>query len=257
MVRTKTTVYAKPGTVSRGGLNYTPRKTTPYKAPMYKQIYVPKYQKPGALYQSGSEIKAIDIPFGAQVFHTVAGTPTIALLNGVQTGAAFYNRVGSRIEMKNLHLRGSIVNIATSDAQQTGRIIIVYDRQPQGALPTFSDIFQSRDQQGTASTTWASEINLDQRDRFVIIRDIQYFLPSVTNTVGVLTNGPNYPGKDQEMDVNIFVKLKGLITHFKSSTNPTVIGDVAAGALYLVNVISTNDATWQLGISSRLRFDDK
>lgn len=211
---------------------------------------------PGAWSPTGSEIKAIDIPQGDYSFRVPTNT-NIILLNGIQTGAAFFNRVGSRIEMKNLHIRGALRPSATNGENTSARMIILYDRQPTGALPVITDILLSRDQAGATTTTGHSEINLDNRDRFVILRDLMWYLPSSTNTAGVLTNGPNFPGDDEKFDVNVFIKLKELGTHFKSSTNPTAIGDIATGALYALFISEANDGTWSAKVSFRLRFDDK
>ncbi len=213
-------------------------------------------QPPAYFAARGKEIKAIDIAAANYLFRVPATASNVILLNGVQTGAAFYNRVGSRIEMKNLHIRGFVNNAATTIAQQ-GRLLIVYDRQPTGALPVISDILQSRDQAGTATTAGASEINLDNRDRFQIVRDMEYYLPPCTNTAGVLTNGPQFPAQDdQQFDINEFIKLKELTTHFKSTSNPATIADIATGALYACFVSSSQDSTWQASIGFRLRYND-
>jgi len=212
-------------------------------------------QAPAAFTQSGSEIKAIDLAVATYNF-SLPATNSMVLLNGVQTGAGFFNRVGSRIEMKNLHIRGLIKNLATA-IQDQGRLIIVYDRQPTGALPTIADLLQSRDQTGAATNPGTAEINLDNRDRFAILRDASFYFPSVTFTGGVQTNGPAYPGTDDELDVNIFIKLKGLASHYKSSSNPCTIADIATGALYACFVSVNETAKYSFVGSFRLRYDDK
>jgi len=209
---------------------------------------------PASFFPMGSEIKAIDIPSGNYVFRTPATNTTI-LLNGVQTGAGFFNRVGSRIEMKNLHIRGFIRYTATA-VQAVIRLLIIYDRQPVGALPVITDFLQARDQAGAATTAGDSEINLDNRDRFTIVRDLQLYAPSVTYTAGVLTNGPNYPGVDQQIDINEFIKLKEMGTHFKSSSNPATIADISTGALYAAFVTFTADNTIEFSGGFRLRYFD-
>lgn len=210
---------------------------------------------PAVLRSSTTEIKAIDIPEATITLEAIGTPPTFHLLNGIQVGSGFFNRIGSKIEMLNLHVRGFLVNIATS-VQQYGRILIVYDRQPNGAAPAITEVLQSRDQTGTASTTDKSEINLDQRDRFIIVRDKDFFLPSVTNTGGVLTNGPNWPGDIEEhWEINWFIKLKNLLTHFKSSTNPTTVADINTGALYAIFLAGTT-AQWAAQVSFRLRYSD-
>lgn len=216
--------------------------------------YTPR-APPASMYQQGPEIKAIDIPSAAYVLRNPGTASNIILLNGVQTGAGFFNRVGSRIEMKSLHFRGPLTALATG-VQTHGRILIVYDRQPTGALPVIADILQARDQAGAATTTSVSEINLDNRDRFTIIRDMTFFLPSQTYTAAVLTNGPNYPTDSNDYDINEFVKLKGLTTHFKSSTNPTAIADISTGALYACFVSGGTDSAWNTSMGFRLRYND-
>lgn len=211
---------------------------------------------PANFQPTGSEIKAIDIAQFDSFFISAATGPQITLLNGVQAGTGFFNRVGARIEMRNIHLRGMITNAATA-VQDAGRLLVVYDRQPTGSLPAYNVIFQTRDQAGATTSQGFSEINLDNRDRFTILRDERFYLPACTNTAGVLTNGPQYPGDDQEMDFNLFIKLRGLGTHFKSTSNPTTIADIATGALYLVTVSFQQDSKWKAQLSIRLRYDDK
>jgi len=211
---------------------------------------------PASFRSTGSELKAVDIASTQYNFITPAATPVQTLLNGVQVGSAFYNRVGSRIEMKSLHIRGALFNLLTNTDDYL-RMIVYYDRQPNGAAPTYADLMQTRDQTGAATTGAKSEINLDMRDRFVILRDRQWFAPSVTNTAGVLSNGPNYPGQDQEWDINEFIPLNNLVTHYKSSTNPSVIGDINTGALFVTFVTEQGTAKWAALVGFRLRFDDK
>jgi len=222
---------------------------------MFQQAYQDIYVNPSV--PAAGEIKAIDIPSTNYLFRAPATASNIVLLNGIQSGAGFYNRIGARIEMRNLHIRGNITNAATSTVGGA-RMLIVYDNQPNGALPVISDILQSRDQTGAATTAYVSEINLDNRARFTIVRDMQFYLPPVTNTAGVLTNGPSFPAfDDQQFDLNVFVKLKGLQTLYKSpNVDPTTIASITTGALYAV-FVGNVDSTWQFGGGFRLRYDDK
>jgi len=211
---------------------------------------------PAATFQpTSSEIKAIDIAETNYVFRDPNSASAIYLLNGIQTGAGFYNRVGSRIEMKNLQLNGFLGpnSAATSTTPTNLRVLIVYDRQPTGALPVISDILQDRDQLGAASTGGLSHINLDNRDRFSILRDMRWAVPTVT--AGVVTGVA--PGVGDTWTVNVFMKLKGLGVHYKSSTNPCTIADIATGALYAAFVAETNDSDWVMEAGFRLRYDDK
>lgn len=213
-------------------------------------------QLPANWQPTGAEIKAIDIAAGSYLLRDPAVASDVILLNGIAAGTGFFNRIGARAEMRNLHVRGTIANFATAANDSFGRVLIVYDRQPTGTLPVIADILQSRDQAGTASTSGVSEINLDNRDRFTILRDMEWFLPPCTNTAGVLTNGPNFPGTDNPFDVNMFIKLRGLGVHFKSTAAPTTIANIATGALYAC-FVATLDSVYVANVGFRLRFDDK
>lgn len=255
--RTGAAGFKKAPASGRFGHAYGAFRPTTYSG-LYKPLPFRGPSAPAAFTSLGAEIKAIDIPSASYLFRVPATASNIILLNGIQTGTGFFNRVGSKVEMKNLHVRGYILNSATATISM-GRILIVYDRQPTPAagLPVISDILQTRDQTGAATTAGSSEINLDNRDRFAILRDYEVYLPPVTNTAGVLTNGPQFDYEGESMAVNIFLKLKGLTTHFKSTSNPTTITDIATGALYACFVNAGSDSTWAATLDFRLRYHDK
>lgn len=239
----------------------TKRKQQPvqYVAPLYRPFVQPRqvvqsrpYMQSGA-FATGSEIKCVDIPDSTYGFTRPAGGGSIFLVNPIQAGTGFFNRVGSRVEMKSLHIRGFLYFASTS-IQDQARMIIIYDRQPTGALPAISAILQNRDQAGAATSPGSAEINLDNRDRFLIIRDHQVSIPSCTVAAGVLTNGPQWVDSPQ---VNLFIKLKGLTTHFNSTANPLTITNVATGALYCLFISDTQDSTFGFNGNFRLRYNDK
>jgi len=204
---------------------------------------------------TSAELKAIDIAESTYVFRDPNSASAIILLNGIQTGSGFFNRVGSRVEMKNLQINGFLGpnTGATGTTPAMLRLLIVYDRQPTGGLPVISDILQDRDQLGAATNGGLSHINLDNRDRFAILRELRWHVP--TTTAGVITGVSS--GVGDPWVVNTYLKLKGLGTHFKSSTNPSTIADISTGALYCCFVTETNDSDWVIEANFRLRYDDK
>lgn len=241
---------------------FTKRRTTALRRKL-KTVNRPVYSRttsafrrtaPAILRSSAGEIKCIDIVTTNSPFQLAATPPVITLLNGIQTGSGFFNRVGAKIEMLNLHIRGFVTNVTTS-LQDFGRIVVVYDRQPNGAIPTVSDILQTRSQTGAATNSGYSEINLDQRDRFQIIRDYEVHLPACTNTAGVLTN-VSYVSMDEKYAVNLFIPLTNMVTHFKSSSNPTTITDINTGALYLFCLDAIGAGNWSFFWQARLRYND-
>ncbi|CAF4696889.1 unnamed protein product, partial [Rotaria socialis] len=120
-------------------------------------------------------------------------------------------------------------NLATA-LQTYGRLLVIYDKQPNGALPTYATVMQTRNSAGTASNTAFSDPNFDNKERFTILRDITMVLPSVTNTAGVLTNiGFDQQSKNDinAFNIDIYIKLKGLHTAYTGAT--AGIADISTG----------------------------
>lgn len=114
------------------------------------------------------------------------------VLNTVQNGASFWQRVGRQICMKSLELFYEIRPTGTNPVNQfrtCSRLLVVYDRQPNGAPPVIAQILAAAGQVMAASgaTTpfgllvddaWA-EPNPVYKDRFVILRSVKGILPGV------------------------------------------------------------------------------
>lgn len=197
---------------------------------------------PGLLMQTGIEKKVLctnqTITGSTLALNT---TGTILALNLIQVGSSMFNRIGRRIEMKSVRFTARLDTLAvTRDADTDyARIAIVYDRQTNAALPAITAVFQDTTQDGTNSTNAMSGVNMNNRDRFVVIMDKRYGLPNTTNTAGVLTN--TYPnGDSQHIVIDEFRKLRGLTTHYGADSNPAVIGDITTGGLYIITLTSVN-----------------
>lgn len=206
--------------------------------------YIPKQLK--------GEIKTVDVGLTLTAFRNFVTPPVPILLNGTQTGSGFWNRIGSKTRMKSLQIRGTITQRATA-VEALLRMIIVYDKQANGAFPLLSTILETREQNGTQSNTIYSCMKTESRDRFEIIKDETWRSPSVTYAAGVQTNGPNYPGVDNEFEFNHFIKLKSRKSTYSASTGD--IGDITTGSLFII-FIGSQDNVWQCNWTSRLRFYD-
>lgn len=217
----------------------------------------PKKAKVGGDYQLGremprqprAELKAFDLAQTTSTFTNAA--ITLNLLNIVAVGTEFYNRIGRKMYMKSVHIRGFVKNTATA-VQDVGRIIVFYDSNPNGAAPVLADILQ--DANGAAASTATSEINLNNRARFKIIRDHQIIFPSVTFNAGVLTNQA-FQETDNQMNIDMFIKLKGLETMFNAGAAGT-IADITTGALFVGFIANNNNGLWSCTFGSRLRYYD-
>lgn len=221
------------------------------KKPSTKRFRQGDYQKGRELARTPKqELKAFDIANTTNTFTTVAGPPTFNTLNALVNGAELYQRVGRKIYMKSLHIRGVIQPNAVGNDSGC-RIIVYYDSQPNAAAPLVANVLQ--DSNAAAATTWNSEINLINRQRFKILRDYQLLLGSVTNIAGNAELIPD-PIKNS-LNVEFFIKLKGLEAVY-NATNGGTVADIASGAIGIFCVGDANAGSYDLKYTSRLRYYD-
>lgn len=221
---------------------------------------------------TGPEVKSVDTP---QTNTALASGTTAAFVcvNLPVQGAAFYNRVASRIRMRSLMIRAHIYasgnNLVALLIPTMARIMVVYDRQPNGALPTPADLLTAYGSSGSVTSTVFDNLNMNNKDRFTVLMDNQVLLPVVgvsgappTNTAFAAYVDPNQNagvgGPQAVVNMNRFIKLKGLETHYKASTG--AIGDIATGSLLLFFFSDdTNPAVtsaYAVSWSARLKFHD-
>lgn len=199
------------------------------------------------------ELKAFDLASSNRNFTAIAGPPGFTVLNAMVLGSDYFNRIGRKISMKSLHLRGAIYPLGVASANVSVlRTIVFYDSQPDAGAPLITDLIQDANAGGASSSL--SEINLNNRERFLILRDKMWYMgPSAANQAGqtVLNDG------QQCLVFNEFIKLKGLDAIY-NGTNGGTAADLTSGALFIVcftdNVGTTN--SWALTFTSRLRYWD-
>lgn len=198
------------------------------------------------------EMKALDIPRTNYALNTTA---VITPLNLIQTGSTFCNRIGRKIEMVSVRINGYLTPIRTGGTQDYLRCMIIYDRQVNGAVPSISDILQTTDQATTNSTTSHSGINLNNRDRFLVVRDMRIVPPAV-NVAGEVVGAVD--PLCTVTNIDMYCKLKGLVTQYKADSAPAVIGDIASGALFLVTfgALAAGTESWLAPLEVRLRYMD-
>lgn len=201
MVRTKTVVYAKPGTVSRGGLNYTPRKTKI--KPVRRQRRTSMLAEKKFL---DTAIASTSISNTGIVFNSV---------NLIPQGTTDVTRIGNKVNVTNfnMHLTLQLPNqaIATPFSEKV-RMIAFVDKQANGAAAVVTDILE------TANIH--SFRNLDNTDRFQILKDeithldIQAVNPTVpSNAINQETVGIN---KKMNLPLH-FSGTTGAITELRSN----------------------------------------
>lgn len=201
------------------------------------------------------EIKYCDIAEVQQTIRVFSTPPTAQCLNFPVQGSAPYNRVGSKLMNKSIRIRFQIVPVATNASTDFLRVILFYDRQTNGSAPAWADLIKSTTSAAATASNCLDGINMDNRERFKVLRDQQIQWPTYTYTGGVISAPgviSDTPPNNQIQDW--YVKLHGLETHYKATAG--AVGDIATGGLFLIATCLGNDATAAIVYSARLRFDD-
>lgn len=211
-----------------------------------------------AVQHSTPMLKSVDL--AGPVTSQISNAANFILTNAVQTGAGFFNRIGSRITLKSLHLVGQITpgTGSPTGVSEYLRIMVVYDKQANGATPNIADLLQDQNQTAATVVTNAwSHLNMVNRDRFQILMDDRVEVPINTFTAEFnnISSIIDYTG---EVNINRFIRLNDLETMFKSSSSPTTQADISVGALYVVTFGTLSAATsgFAFNFNARLRYWD-
>lgn len=217
---------------------------------------------PAVLRTTKVEIKTCDVLPNGQDIST---TPQYDLLNGIQSGPDFNQRIGRRIHMKSIAFRGQIrwvdKGASNTAAGDFLRIMVIYDRQPNNNLPVLSDIILSVDQIGNTSSSAYDGLNMNNSDRFLVLRD--RIITTQTQQGGAATNSvepmqASTASPSSKWEFNDFIKLKDLETKFSGTATPVTAAQITEGSLFLVcfgNKASAA-ANYNLAFQARLRYID-
>jgi len=156
------------------------------------------------------------------------------LLNGLVPDSTASGRIGRKVTLKSVYIRCSPSMNTTSVGGSPFRILVVYDKQANAALPAVTDILLTDDHN--------SQNNLSNRDRFITVADV------MSDTVSA--------GGDYSTTCVIYKKLN-LDVAFNAGTAGTV-GDITSGALYVLFSMNGNILTGNPYVKwvSRVRYTD-
>lgn len=207
------------------------------------------------------EKKGVDTDLSGSVSASTSTNTAVFAVNLTDTGTSSWNRIGRKMHLKSLRVR---VQPAIAYSTDTGarsaviRLVVVWDKQPSGVLPTFDTIFGQTVQNGTESVLDIyAPIRYDNMDRFKILRDVVVPInqQSNGNSSGGLLNNVNY-GKF----IDEYIDLKGLESVFSGQSSPTTIADLSSGGLYVIYRgqfdSGSGDITPNIDGFARLRFTD-
>lgn len=146
-------------------------------------------------------------------------TGTVALINTIAQGTSVVQRVGKKVLLKSVQVRGNAIANSAAIAQDVAWMI-VYDKRPTGSLPAITDILVS------ASATAMNNDN--NSGRFVILKRSDF---AIVGNVSAAANTTD----STLVDTTCFISLKGLPTVYKAATTGA-IADIEEGALYYVAI---------------------
>jgi len=228
---------------STSKMPYRKRRTTTTRLryPMSPRGFPGQYARLELSRRGIVEKKVIDTAFVSPV----STTGNTLLLSGVATGTDYTNRIGRRIVLRSLFMRGfiSLDPTATAAIPQLGRVIIVQDKNPNSG-----STFAVTDLLDTASST--SQLNMSNRDRFNILSDKQYAFGFFSNVATqAIAMGPAiYPYKK-------YIKLNIPVTFSGTGNTISSIAENAIFVMFIGSVAaSANDL--QAVMSVRVRFED-
>lgn len=192
-----------------------------------------------------------------KVFDVTTGTIDVLTLGSIvelcipQLGSDFTQRIGRKILMKSLYLRYMVgvkeafnMTVGSTIAPGLCRLIVFVDYQPNGAVPTVTDLL--------AGTSPLAQLNLNNRDRFKILRDITHTFDAFQ-----LLAANASPAWCKTITCNEVYKKINVECIFNATSGGTV-ADINSGALYTL-FISTNPGGgthYQYSMTSRVRYTD-
>lgn len=163
------------------------------------------------------EKKWVDIAEAAYACDT---TGTITALNLTAEAAGPSGRIGRKITMTAVQLAGTIQPFDNITQAAHCKVLLIYDKQPNGALPAMTDIF--------VASTSNSFMNLNNRDRFQVLAVHDVAIGTQDNTATQAFAG------SPTVHVVKTYKTINLPTIYDGAT--AAIGDVQTGSLLLVTV---------------------
>jgi len=192
------------------------------------------------------------------VIRLCSTTATIDTVNVLAIGAGTFQRIGRGVHMKSLYLRGAMFpsgNPGTNSGEYI-RVAVVYDRQPNGAVPNYSDIFLTVDASGNGSNGPFDMPNLNNSERFVILADEHM---AFTNTSG----SASVPSDDilldqtQRTKIDRYIPIRDFPINFKGDT--ANITSITSGALYVITCgsLAAASAGSTFNYAARVRYTDQ
>lgn len=143
-------------------------------------------------------------------------TGFIWMCNTIAPGSTQSTRVGKKVAMKGLQIRGLLYNGSSAYTNDVA-IIVVYDKRPTSSMPAITAILEAASAQALN--------NDDNASRFRIVRRMDYCLVGNSTT----------PTSSSGISIDEYVDLRKALVVYKSASTGE-IADISEGALYIIGV---------------------
>lgn len=196
----------------------------------------------------------------------ISTSATFIILNQNMADTPFYNFIGSEIQMKSAYIAGQIfVSNPPVDSKLSDyiRVMLVYDRQANGALFTKPDLLESANINGVTDNTVLAFRKVGTKDRFLVLADKRISFPGTNTDIGPVGGpwkqevGAVVDYSKNPVNFKIFVPLGGLVTRYNGDDSGT-ISDIETGSLVLFILGKNPPATsnFSYRIVTRLVYTD-
>ena len=178
------------------------------------------------------ELKAVD----TSVNQAADSTGGVVLLSGIARGDDINQRTGREVTLRSIECRFTARVTAGTGIDQQQRLLIVYDRQSNGAAPSVADVL------GSANVLYPR--NLENRRRFKVLYDRFFQL-----------NGSGEAGSEKVF--KFYRRLRHPMVF--NSGNAGTVADITSGSVYAVicGSVAAGATAGNINGRVRLRYEDK
>jgi len=231
--------------------NYKKRKSTDKKD---KKIKTKIIKQPN--FDFSSERKIVD---GAYEVICVPAqiNPTFNFILPIKKGTSRYNRIGDKIVLKKITLSGYYYltqQVMIAHLSETTRVILVYDKTPNGLSSPYLDIFKGYNTNGTSIESNIAYQYPTTLNRFKVLYDEIWQSPWIIED----NNSIEFTPSSYKKNANYFKKeiSCNLPVVFYEDANSGNIADYQTGALLLLFITGHDNPFWGAKMYMRAEFED-
>lgn len=198
-----------------------------------------------------------DIALSTLPNSTVTNTGS-QVINLIAPGAGSFNRIGRKVTLKSLHLKGDFIhtnsNAANAYEGVYARLLLIWDKIPNGTVPDLDEIIGKTDQTGsTGGSSIMDDIRYGAMDRFELLWDRIMDMPMYAGG----DQGTNKIPTTNRYTFDEWIDLDDLTTNYSGQSSPCALTDIGQGALYLYGRASDANVVQVSTFSTfRLRYLD-